>query len=381
MTDDVPPLRLPRGKTPRRKAVAKAKAAADVAAEAAPVKRDEAPPPPPTGRWGRDVLGEDFEARTFPQPDDDEGAVVTTLIRHRPGRAPLPRRPRFAVLYVHGWADYFIQTELAQFWTERGAVFYAVDLRKSGRSIRPHQTPCFVESLEEYDEDLDLAVDVIRNVHGAAVPILLVAHSQGGLTTALWTKRHPGTFLGIVMNSPFLEMHGSSLARAISHPVVTQVARRQSRWPVPIAAPTFYDRTINEHEDGEWTIEPTWRPVPTHPIRPGWVNAVMSGHKRLGSRPELDIPILVMTSHRTVIGSRWREEMRTADVVIDVKQVWRRVPDLGRTVTLAKIQDAIHDVLLSPHPVRDHAYEQIDRWFHGYIEPDLPPAPHITGSR
>lgn len=331
----------------------------------------EPPPPPPVGRWGRDVLGDDFQARTFPQPDDDEGTVVTTLIRHRPGGTPLPRRPRFAVLYVHGWSDYFIQTELAEFWSERGAVFYAVDLRKSGRSIRPHQTPCFVESLEEYDGDLDLAADVIRHVHGASVPIVLMAHSQGALTGALWAKRRPGAVRGIVMNSPFLEMHGSSLARAVSHPLVSQVARRQSRWPVPIAAPSFYDRTINEHEDGEWVIEPTWRPVPTHPIRPGWIDAVMSGHKRVEAGLDLDIPILVMTSHRTVIASKWREEMRTADVVIDVKQVWRRVPDLGRAVTLARIQDAIHDVLLSPHPVRDDAYEQIDRWFRGYIEPDL----------
>lgn len=364
MTDDPPPLRLPRGKKPKRKPTAE-----PGTTRTGP--QEGPPPPPPTGRWGRDVLGDDFQARTFPQADDDEGSVVTTLIRHRPGGTPLPRRPRFAVLYVHGWSDYFIQTELAEFWTERGAVFYAIDLRKSGRSIRPHQTPCFVESLEEYDDDLDLAVEVIRQIHGTSVPIVYMAHSQGALTGALWAKRRPGTVRGIVMNSPFLEMHGSSLARAISHPVVSQVARRQSRWPVPIPAPTFYDRTINEHEDGEWVIEPTWRPVPTHPIRPGWVDAVMSGHKQLEGGLDLEIPILVMTSHRTVIGSKWREEMRTADVVIDVKQVRRRAPDLGRTVTLAKIHDAVHDVLLSPRPVRDRAYQEIDHWFRGYIEPDL----------
>lgn len=372
MTDDLPPLRLPRVKKPKRRAPEKPLPEPEPTPEPDLEQPESSPPPPPpVGRWGRDILGEDFQARTFPQPDDDEGPVVTTLIRHRPGGAALPRRPRFAVLYVHGWSDYFIQTELAEFWTERGAVFYAVDLRKSGRSIRAHQTPCFVESLGEYDGDLDLATDVIRHIHGASVPIVLVTHSQGGLTTALWAKRRPGAVRGIVMNSPFLEMHGSSLARAISHPVVTQVARRQSRWPVPIAAPAFYDRTVNEHEDGEWYIEPSWRPVPTHPIRPGWVNAVMSGHKELRAGLDLDIPILVLTSHRTVIGPKWREEMRTADVVIDVKQVRRRAPALSSTVTLAKIQDAIHDVLLSPRPVRDRAYDQIDHWFRGYIEPDL----------
>ncbi len=330
-----------------------------------------APDPPPVGRWGRDILGEDYQARTFPQPDDDEGSVVTTIVRHRPGGEPLPRRPRLAILYVHGWGDYFLQTELAEFWAARGAVFYAVDLRKCGRSLRPHQTPCFVESLEEYDDDLDLAVDVIRTAHGAAVPILVVAHSQGGLTTSLWAARRPGTVRGLVLNAPFLEMHASTFARAAAHPLVAQVARRQSRWPVPIPGPGFYDRTINAELEGEWSIETSWRPLPSHPIRPGWLNAVMSGHKKVQAGLGLDIPVLVLTSHQTVIGTRWRESMRRADTVLDVKQLWKRAPDLGEVVTIAKIHDAVHDVLLSPHPVRDRAYEQIDHWFRGYVEPAL----------
>lgn len=317
------------------------------------------------------MLGPDFEARTYPQPDDDEGAVVVTLVRYRPGGRPLPRRARFVVLYVHGWSDYFIQTELARFWHERGAVFYAVDMRKSGRSIRPHQTPCFVESLEEYEADLDLAVDVIRRAHATSVPLVVVAHSQGGLTSALWASRRPGALSGLVLNSPFLEMHGSTLARSISHPLVTQVARTQSRWPIPIAGPAFYDRTINAELDGEWTLEPAWRPLPTHPIRPGWLDAVMAGHKRVQAGLGLEIPILVLTSHRTIIGSRWREEMRSADVVLDVKQVWRRLPDLGSTVTLVKVPGAVHDVLLSPPDVRARAYAGIDSWYQGFIAPVL----------
>lgn len=335
------------------------------------VTEREAPPAPPLNRWGRDTLGDGFEARTYPQPDDAEGAVVTTLVRYRPGGKPMPRRPRLAVLYVHGFSDYFIQTELARFWADRGAVFYAVDLRKSGRSIRPHQTPCFVESLSEYDEDLDLAVDVIRQAHGPNVPLVAIAHSQGGLTTSLWAARNRDSVDGLVLNSPFLEMHGSTLARSLSQPLVTQVARKQSRWPVPIASPGFYDRTINASLGGEWHLEPAWRPVPTHPMRPGWLAAVMAGQASVASGLELEVPILVLTSHRTVIGSRWREEMRTADVVLDVKQVWRRAPSLGSTVTIAKIRDAVHDVLLSPHPVRDRAYTEIDHWYRGFIEPEL----------
>ena len=40
-----------------------------------------------------------------------------------------------AVLHVHGFADYFFQTVAADCWVERGYDFYALDLRKYGRSL------------------------------------------------------------------------------------------------------------------------------------------------------------------------------------------------------------------------------------------------------
>ncbi|MGH9060169.1 MAG: alpha/beta hydrolase, partial [Acidimicrobiales bacterium] len=97
--------------------------------------------PHPVG-WGPDVLGAGYQARIIPLGTDDEGEVVATLVR----RDPSPRAGRAglagtAVLYVHGYNDYFFQTDLADFFAERGATFYALDLRKYGRSLRPHHTP------------------------------------------------------------------------------------------------------------------------------------------------------------------------------------------------------------------------------------------------
>ena len=61
------------------------------------------------------------------------------------------------MLHVHGFADYFFQTGYAEWWTERGYDFYALDLRKYGRSLRPHQTPNYVADLREYFPELDAA--------------------------------------------------------------------------------------------------------------------------------------------------------------------------------------------------------------------------------
>ncbi|HEU4347317.1 MAG TPA: alpha/beta hydrolase, partial [Actinoplanes sp.] len=81
-------------------------------------------------------MGAPYERYVIDLPPDDEGPVVATLVRRR---ADNPSRR--AVLYVHGWVDYFFQTHLADFFVERGWDFYALDLRKYGRSLLAHQTP------------------------------------------------------------------------------------------------------------------------------------------------------------------------------------------------------------------------------------------------
>jgi pimeloyl-ACP methyl ester carboxylesterase len=82
-----------------------------------------------------DVLGEPYRRRVIELPADDEGPVIATLVSRKAAK-PTPR----AVLYLHGYNDYFFQTHVADFFVERGFDFYALDLRKYGRSLQPHQT-------------------------------------------------------------------------------------------------------------------------------------------------------------------------------------------------------------------------------------------------
>ncbi|MBT2500751.1 hypothetical protein J7E25_16770 [Agromyces sp. ISL-38] len=48
------------------------------------------------------------------------------------------------MLFVHGWSGYFFNRELAAFWSNAGARFFALDLRKYGRSLRPWQAPGYI---------------------------------------------------------------------------------------------------------------------------------------------------------------------------------------------------------------------------------------------
>ncbi|WP_423243312.1 hypothetical protein [Actinomyces lilanjuaniae] len=96
----------------------------------------------PAGTWARDILGPGFQARTLElAPDTEDDGAVATLVRHVPAEDPhalpgTPTAPVFAYLYLHGWNDYFFQTHLAREVSALGGAFYALDLRRYGRSWR-----------------------------------------------------------------------------------------------------------------------------------------------------------------------------------------------------------------------------------------------------
>ena len=74
----------------------------------------------------------EFQYHTLSFGADYDGEVIATLIE-----APRPTRDTGrAVLYVHGYIDYFVQEHMAEAFAAHGYRFYAVELRKYGRSLR-----------------------------------------------------------------------------------------------------------------------------------------------------------------------------------------------------------------------------------------------------
>lgn len=316
-------------------------------------------------RWTQDILGPDYQALTLELGSDDEGPVVATVVAYRPPTEDAIR-PARAVLYVHGWSDYFFQTGLAEYWHAQGAAFYALDLRKFGRSLRPHQTPGYIEHLSEYDDELTAAMAIIRREHGARVRVTFMGHSTGGLIGALWAHRNPGAVCALVLNSPWLELQGSAVLRNVSTPAITQLARFQPKTALPNIDAGFYSRTIDVASGGEWRFDRTWRPTPSFPVRAGWLRAIIAGHAEVARGLTIDVPILVLASTRSVISPRWSEAMRSADVVLDVDVIVHRAVQLGRTVTVIRIENGLHDLCLSPREVRLRFYAEITRWTIGY---------------
>ncbi len=318
------------------------------------------------GGWVPDILGDPFQQLTLELGTDDEGPVVATLVRSRPGwfrsfAAPLAG---VDVLYVHGWSDYFFQTDVARFWTSLGARFHALDLRKYGRSLRPGQTPGDVDSLTTYDADIAAAIEAMGPRAGRH--LVLQGHSTGGLVLALWADRHPGSADAVILNSPWLELQIGALGRQALAPFVTAAARFDPRAAQPDVDYGYYTRAqreIGSIPTPGYRVD--WRPERGFTTRPGWLRAIIAGHARVAAGLTIDCPVLVLISARSSSPFTWTDDMTSADSVLVVDDIARAALKLGEVVTVGRIDGAIHDVFLSRAKPRQRAFQMVQRWVCG----------------
>ncbi|KRB36418.1 alpha/beta hydrolase [Microbacterium sp. Root180] len=328
--------------------------------------------------WIPDVLGKPFEQLTLDLGIEGEsGPLVATLVRSIPNPLTSWWQPLrdVDVLYVHGWSDFFFQTELARFWNELGARFFALDLRRYGRSLRPEQSPGYIDALDDYDVDIEAALAEMGHGSDAASPrrLLLLGHSTGGLTLTLWAARHPGRATALVLNSPWLELQLGAIGRQAIAPLVHARARIDPRGTQPPVDLGFYTRAQTEIGALPLALDkPEWRPERGFITRPGWLAAVLDGHRRVASGIDVGCPVLVLLSTRSAAPLAWDEAMTSADSVLVVDDIARSATRIGALVTVARIDGAIHDVFLSRAEPRAAAYRMLEQWTSGCLVPKHP---------
>jgi alpha-beta hydrolase superfamily lysophospholipase len=320
--------------------------------------------------WQPDVLGDGYEQQVLDLGDDPDGQgrIVGTLVRREP-----PEKPTGAVLHVHGYTDYFFQTALADFFSDRGLAFFALDLRKCGRSRRSGQTPHYVSSLKLYDAELSRALAAVRHETGD-VPVLLAGHSTGGLVLSLWLDRltaglggaKGAGISGLVLNSPFLDMPGKRWVRSWGTQLFRVMAKLRPFEPLKLPPGNGYGSSLHVSEHGVWDYDLEWKPIGGFPITYGWVNAIRRGHARLHQGLDVGVPTLVLRSTRSSSAPAWTPEVDELDAVLDTRQIARWSGCLGNEVTAAPITGARHDVFLSNDEPRAEAYRVLDRWLHDH---------------
>lgn len=331
---------------------------------AAPVMaQDSARSAPHEARYRADIL-DGFERLDITQPEPDyAGEVITTLVRRQ-----TTTDSQTAVLYIHGFNDYFFQTEMAERFNAAGHQFYALDLRKYGRSWRPHQQMTNVRDLSEYYADIDTALALMK-AEGAQ-KILLSGHSTGGLITTLYAhdraQENRLEIDALHLNSPFYDFNSGFLTRRIAIPLLSWWNQDQPDKLVEEGSeePSNYARSIYEPagDGGEWNFNTEWK-APDRGITYGWLRAIHEGHKKLREGLRIPVPVLVMHSDKTISEENWSEAFFTGDAVLSVEDIKKGTENIqGSDVRLMEIENAMHDVILSREPVREEAYKRLLQW-------------------
>ncbi len=205
-------------------------------------------------------------------------------------REPAQVDPQASVLHVHGFSDYFFQDHVAADFASRGYDFYALDLRRYGRSLRPGDVPAYVNDLGEYFEELDSALRAIRaDGHSRLV---VMAHSSGGLITPLWLHTHRGDpavrdlVRALVLNSPCFELAEPWLTRTVGTwllEVVARVRPHLNQRKLGVA----YGHSLHGEHHGEWDFDLALKPLGGFPVLAGWLR--------------VPVPVLVLRWSRSAL--------------------------------------------------------------------------------
>jgi alpha-beta hydrolase superfamily lysophospholipase len=324
-----------------------------------------------TTAWTADTLLPGYEATTIHFPDDYDGPVTATLVRHK---ASAPGAGAF--LYVHGFIDYFFQEHFADQCNAHGYDFYALDLRKYGRSLGASKHPNFCKDVREYYPDITAAIKIIRQEEGNPF-LVLSGHSTGGLICALyaaeWAARDK--IGALFLNSPFFDFNVPPAVKAVSG-LIAQAGRVAPFATLKGNLSQLYPMSIHKDHHGEWIFDLRLKPLEGFPTYLGWIRAIRRAQARVRRSLAIACPVLVMHSHKSVYEKVWSERLHEGDAVLSVEQIREGARHLGSNVKDVEIKDGLHDLTLSRKDVRDKVFAELFNWLEGlqanrgYLAPD-----------
>ena len=129
-----------------------------------------------------------------------------------------------------------------------------------------------------------------------------------------------------------------------------------------------YTQSLHRDHHGEFDFNLEWKPVESYPVYAGWLRAVRRGHAELHRGLDVPAPRLVMSSATSAWPTVMGDDVHRNDVVLDVEQIRRWAPSLGRHVTSIAVEGARHDVVLSLPEARAQVYGALDAWLRAWVE-------------
>lgn len=299
----------------------------------------------------------DFTEHTLTLDDDYEGKVIATFIqsnRNIKGQA--------SILYIHGFNDYFFHPHLAESFNEQGYNFYAIDLRKYGRSLLPHQHPNYCKNIDEYYEEIDQSLLKINTENNN--DIIILGHSTGGLIASMYANygKQKHLISSMVLNSPFFEFNVSKIEKVLTYYFsrIISIINPYAKKNKPLSA--LYNQSLLSSHYGEWDFNLKWKPEHGFPAYFKWVLAIYNAQNKIKTESDIKIPILVMHSQKSERPKVWNSDILGMDIVLNIKHIKEIGNKLGKKVTFLTVENAIHDIFLSKKEVREKAFTDMINW-------------------
>jgi acylglycerol lipase len=232
--------------------------------------------------------------------------------------------PRGVVAIVHGLKDHSARYgALAERLVGRGFAVHAFDLRGHARSEGPR---AWVDSFDDYVEDLDAFVRCVRGREGAA-PLFVLGHGMGGSIATLWALERRRLVTGLILSGAALQ------------PAATPVDALATRWLAALAPRArILQLDVRRTSRDRSTVEDSLRDTLVHqsPAPARTAKELLDAMERIDAlAPELTVPLLVMHG--------------SADSVNDPEGSRRLVERAGSTDKLLSVYDGLaHDLVHEP---------------------------------
>lgn len=306
--------------------------------------------------WVPDRFLSGYEETTVFEDDDYYGDARCTVVRKL---ADTPAD--ISILYVHGYNDYFFQAHEGQAFVDRGYNFYAVDLRRYGRSLTPGVTPYQFRKVSDYYHDINAAITIMKE--NGTKRVIIMGHSTGGLIVASYMNASPDEDIkAVILNSPFLDWNMTGFIRKVGIPVISWVGSWWPKLAISQGNSTAYGESLLMEYHGEWEYDTNLKTLYPRKVTAGWIRAITKAQNTLKKHSDIKVPVLLLRSDVSVYGDKWNDAHQHGDAVLNVEHISQIGKTLGPCVTEDVVKGGLHDLALSEPSVRKQFFDDIFEW-------------------
>lgn len=246
--------------------------------------------------------------------------------------------PRGVLALVHGYAEHSGRYEYVGVWlAQRGYAVHALDLRGHGQSDGDR---VFVRSFNEYLDDVDAFLALVRERHDGATPWLM-GHSMGGTVVTLAAVTRRPEVRGLLLS-------GAVLAATAGTPrIVTQTMLLLGRFVPRLRVRKLAAATVSR--DPEVVALYDSDPLNFRGKMPaGLIASMIRADRVIGERMErIELPLLILHGTEDVLSSSDGSEA-----------LYRRAGSSDKTL---KMYDGLYHEILN-EPERDVVLEDMASW-------------------